>query len=160
VFGGLGQDDIIGGNSSFFSLGGQMIQISGVPALAGMTWQVQRIFCQGLTGPCGTGSVNDTLELGASIPITTTTGSTMTVTGTISVVGRPDIAPVTGTFVVGNSSIGGTIQLVGFDWRAAGFDDGANLRPDVSDLLVGGSGELTARNEDTNGGPNPNDNGG
>jgi Ca2+-binding RTX toxin-like protein len=158
VFGGLGQDDIVGGSSSFFSQGGQMIKFSGTgTALDGQTFQIDRIICQALLNPCGVSSIYDTLELNAPLP-------TSTVTGTITVVGSG--ISKTGTFILGNSSNGGTIQIVGFDWRAAGFDDGANLRPDVSDLLFGGSGELTARNQDSNGTlspsgtPNSADNGG
>ncbi|HET7128184.1 MAG TPA: hypothetical protein VFJ93_03815, partial [Gaiellaceae bacterium] len=120
ILGGLGQDDLVGGNSSMFSLAGSPLTIVGVPG----TWTVVRV-------------VGNTLWLrGAPLPF----GST---TYTVVIAGVGTFANVT----LGSDQVGPTLTS-GTGW--AGVTDGANLRPDGNDVIFGGSGLHTVRDDDTN----------
>jgi len=120
IFGGLGQDDIVGDSSDLYISGvvGQVVTIAGQPD----TWRV--------TGVSVDGSVL-TLVGRAIGPLTAdiVLGSNL----------------VTGVTVTPSGTFGLTLTKAGLDWRTAGYCVAATCRPAGADLIFGGAGIDLAR---------------
>src|SRR6266542_2555916 len=121
AFGGLGQDDILGGSSDFFglvdetlTLVGQTVKLAGLPG----TWEI-------------TARSGSTLTLTGAAPFVAGPFNT-----TIELVGIKKYANVAVT-LTSDPSGGGTLTLLGVTWASLELVPGMDRRPDGADLLPG-----------------------
>ena len=136
IFGGFGQDDIVGDSSDLFGLGDEFVTIDGKTG----TWRV--------TGISADGSV---LTL-AGPTLTASTGTlTIRIPATGGFITRKFIvAPVTGGITITiDPTTPVSLTQPRFDWAHLGFYVGAGTshRPAGSDMIFGGDGTEIARND-------------
>ncbi len=130
IFGGLGQDDIIGDSSDLY-LSGLLGQLVKIDSLFG-AWRIVSVSADGTTL---------TLAGRALLPAEQVAGShlrTITV-GAIATTGLVTITS-TGLFSM-------TITRAGFDWYSVGYCIAATCRPAGADLIFGGAGTEISRND-------------
>jgi Ca2+-binding RTX toxin-like protein len=136
IFGGLGQDDIVGDSSDLYGLGDLHV------TLGGQTWLVTGVSADGtVLTLSGAGAAPQSGTLTVTIPAT---GES--VTGTVAV-----------TTVAGGISITlkkvdyatGSLVPALFNWTHAGYYVGAGSshRPAGSDIIFGGAGTEISRND-------------